>query len=75
MTPLWGNDYSDPGDLLGCEDYAGHPEIPYGHAVPFKWVRTMLASPAGRPFGASAQLELNMHDGTLALLDRLDNDA
>jgi hypothetical protein len=69
VTPLWpGDDYSQPGDLLGCEDYAGHPEIPYGVAVPFKWVRTMLACAEASCFAAALQVELNMHVGSLELL-------
>lgn len=68
MTPLDGNLYEHPGDLLGCEDYEGHPEIPYCEDVPFKWVRTMLACTEHAPFGTTLQLELNMHEGSLEVL-------
>lgn len=69
MTPLDGNRYEHPGDLLGCEDYEGHPEIQHDEVVPFKWVRTMLAcTTVQRAAEAALQLELNVHEGSLEVL-------
>jgi oxygen-independent coproporphyrinogen-3 oxidase len=69
LRSLGFNRYEHPGDLLGCEDYEGHPEIQHDEVVPFKWVRTMLAcTTVQRAAEAALQLELNVHEGSLEVL-------